>query len=315
MIFYSNSDSYLKRREKQRRKYIILGIIAVILTAAAGILCAEYAVFPISGEKINEPNTVVDLTVSPTPDVQQAASAAVSEETQPTQTQPVDAPAEESPKPAVQETDLLKTVKRSDGVKTAYLTFDDGPTKSITPQALDILRRYNVKATFFMVGSLIESNPDMARRVYEEGHLLANHSYSHNYGDLYCSKDNFVNEIIKTDECIKQITGEENYFKVFRYPGGSYNAGTWGANKQEYKSVLGEIGYTYCDWNALNGDAEGGKKTPEQLLQGVMETTENREDVVILMHDAATKQSTIDALANVIEYLMSQGYEFRRLDQ
>lgn len=298
MLQHSNFNNY--RQKKKIRKIIPAIIIVVIIAVVIALIVKSYSAKQAS----------VEVTETPSPTVQTAADL-----TTPTAV-PTDAEAAPEVTPtAAPDADLLKSVRKSDGVKTAYLTFDDGPTKSITPQVLDILRRYNVKATFFEVGSLIESNPDMARRVYEEGHLLANHSYAHNYKDLYATPEAFMAEIEKTYALIQQITCDENYFKLFRFPGGSYNAGTWGAKKQEYKTLLRDNGFYYCDWNALNGDAEGGKKTADQLVQGVITSSKDKEDVVILMHDAATKQTTVDALPKVIEYLMSQGYEFRRLDQ
>lgn len=232
--------------------------------------------------------------------------------------EPVAAPAESStgptPEPTQRPADLLKSVVNNDGVRVAYLTFDDGPTNSNTPKILDILRRYNIKATFFQVGSLISDNPDMARRVYEEGHLIANHSYSHNYKDLYQTEEGFMSEVNRTQELILKITEETEQMKLIRFPGGGYNAGTWGANKQKYKEVLGQNGIYYCDWNALNGDAEGKSKSPEELVDYTKRTTAGHEDVVILMHDAAAKKNTVTALPLVIDYLISQGYEFRRLD-
>ncbi len=218
------------------------------------------------------------------------------------------------PQPAEKEADLLKAAKISDGVRTCYLTFDDGPTKSVTPRVLDTLRRYQVKATFFMVGSLIEQNPDMARRVYDEGHFLANHSYSHSYSKLYANETDFMNEINITYDLIAGIEGKSVKNRIFRFPGGGYNAGTWGANKQIYKGKLAENGIRYCDWNALNGDAEGGTRTAAELLERVKKTT-GAEDVVILMHDAAAKSTTADALPQVIEYLIGQGFVFKTLAQ
>ncbi len=218
------------------------------------------------------------------------------------------------PQPAEKAADLLKAAKVSDGIRTCYLTFDDGPTKSVTPRILDTLRRYQVKATFFMVGSLIEQNPDMARRVYDEGHLLANHSYSHSYSKLYADETAFMNEINTTYDLIANVEGKPLRERVFRFPGGGYNAGTWGENKQKYKEKLASEGIRWCDWNALNGDAEGGKRTAEELLDRVKKTT-GSEDVVILMHDAAAKSTTADALPQVIEYLIGQGFVFKTLDQ
>ena len=101
-------------------------------------------------------------------------------------------------------------------------------------------------------------------------------------------------------------------FSGFR--GGGYDAGSWGANKQTYKEILAEKGIRYCDWNALNGDAEGGTRSAEQLLERVKKTAV-KEDVVILMHDAAAKKTTAESLEAVIQHLIAQGYQFERLDR
>lgn len=219
------------------------------------------------------------------------------------------------PQPPEITSDLLKAIDKPDGIKTCYLTFDDGPTNSVTSLILDILRRYNVKATFFTVGSLLEANPDMARREFEEGHFLANHSYSHNYSELYADETAFMNEINKTSELIKNIIGRKDYPDIFRFPGGGYNAGKYGEAKQQYKSILENNKIRYCDWNALNGDAEGGTPTAEQLITRVKKTTKDKEDVVILMHDAASKKTTAEALPEIIEYLLDEGYTFKSLDK
>ena len=120
--------------------------------------------------------------------------------------------------------DILVDAVNADGVKKAYLTFDDGPNNSVTTGVLDVLRRYNVKATFFLVGSLIEKYPDVARRIYEEGHCLANHSYNHNYDELYADNVSFMTQVQKTDDLIKEnslenpfeIVPEESELKVER---------------------------------------------------------------------------------------------------
>lgn len=220
------------------------------------------------------------------------------------------------PKPKEKPSDLLAAAVKKDGVKTAFLTFDDGPTTSVTPLILDTLRRYDIKATFFTVGTLIEKNPDMARRLYDEGHLLANHSYSHVYKDIYASTDNFITEIDRVHALITNLTGEADYPKILRFPGGSFNAGSYAEIKQELKPLVAERGYRYCDWNALNGDAESGKGfDPEQLVERLKKTASGKEDIVILMHDSATQSATAKALPDIIEYLMSEGYTFKRLDE
>lgn len=217
--------------------------------------------------------------------------------------------------PASTENDLLKIATEAKGTegKVCYLTFDDGPTKEVTPAVLDVLKQYDVKATFFTLGTMLEANPDIAKRAYEEGHLLANHTYSHKYKDLYATEESFLAEIKKVEGLIQNITGEEP-FRLMRFPGGGQNAGTYGEQKQKYKLALQREGYYFADWNALNGDAEGVTVGAEQLLARIRETA-TQQHIVVLMHDATIKKTTPTALPAIIEYLKEQGYEFRRMDK
>lgn len=197
--------------------------------------------------------------------------------------------------------------------KVCYLTFDDGPNNTVTLQIADILRRYDAKATFFQVGSLIEEYPDVTRRLHNEGHLIANHSYAHNYNELYASTESFMNEILHTEEVIKNTLGTLP-FKLVRFPGGSHNAGKYKEVKQECKEVLKNNEYFYSDWNCLTGDAEGKTKTPDELLEYLKETLNEQAQPIILMHDAVSKKNTVEALPIILEYLLSQGYSFDTLD-
>ena len=280
----------LQQRRKQQRFYLLCALAVILVAVAVGVgvsSCQSHGEEPAksaSGESITEP--------TPTPK-----------------------PVPEIP-PASEQNDLLKIAINAQGTeqKICYLTFDDGPTVEVTPTVLDVLKQYNVKATFFMLGKMIERNPDLAKRVYNEGHLLANHSYSHDYGALYASGDSFMGEVEKTTGLIQSVTGEEEPFKLMRFPGGSHNAGSYAAQKQQYKLLLQEKGYYYADWNCLNGDAEGSSRSAEQLLARVKETS-GAQNFVVLMHDAATKKTTADALPAVISYLQEQGYTFKRLDE
>lgn len=216
---------------------------------------------------------------------------------------------------ASEQNDLLKIVENSTASYYAYLTFDDGPTTKITPQILDTLRRYNIKATFFEVGAYIRKNPDLTRRVHEEGHLIASHSDSHDYDKLYKDEQAFTSEIENAYQSICDTLGEEP-FRLFRFPGGSYNAGDHAAEKQIYKKTLAGMNYYYVDWNTLNGDAEGRTKDADGLFEYFKQYMPKNEgeNVVVLMHDASTKQATADALPKIIEYLLDKGYSFHRLD-
>ena len=291
-----------RRRERLRKKRIRAAVILIALIGVIAILCVAVS----TCKKRNEPS-------QPTDTVQTETTAAPEELAVPTV-----APTSALTFPAASEkNNLMEIIDESGQEKRCYLTFDDGPTENITPQILDVLRRYNVKATFFEVGSLIKANPDVARRVYEEGHLIANHSNGHNYEKLYASTESFINEINECYEIIKSVTGEAEPCKLIRFPGGSYksSADSYSPVKQECKTVLKENGFYYCDWNSLTGDAEGKKKNATELLAYLKQNLDTSESTVVLMHDAAAKQNTADALASVIEYLMSEGYTFHRLDE
>ncbi len=217
--------------------------------------------------------------------------------------------------PASEENNLLKiaTDARGTDAKICYLTFDDGPTKEITPKILDILKQYNVKATFFVLGSMAEKNPDVLKRVHDEGHLIANHSYYHRYEDLYATADSFMGEINQTHQKITEIIGEEP-FRLIRFPGGSHAESVYGAQKQQYINVLKQNGFYYADWNCLNGDAEAVLRSAPELLAKIKQTAYGK-NLVVLMHDARAKKTTPDALGSIIEYLSSKGYEFKRMDE
>ena len=165
-----------------------------------------------------------------------------------------------------------------------------------------------------MTGALIEKNPDIAYRVHSEGHTLANHSYRHNYSYLYASEENFIQEINDTHEKICWITGNENYPKIFRFPGGSYNSGSHGEMKQILKGTLDELGYRYADWNSLSGDAESQSPTVSGLVERTKSSSKNKEDLIILMHDSATKKVNIEALPLILDHLVAEGYTFATLD-
>lgn len=193
--------------------------------------------------------------------------------------------------------------------KVAYLTFDDGPSKQVTPQVLDILKKYNIKATFFVIGSSAEYNSDLLKRAYAEGHAIGNHTYSHNYKYIYSSVDNFLADIHKNEQVLKNILGQDFKTNLVRFPGGSF-----GKKKDPFKTALKNQGYNYFDWNALNGDAEGHHIPKDRLVQKLKTTSSGKNELIILMHDLGTKQTTVDALPEIIEYLQSEGYEFRKLN-
>ena len=183
--------------------------------------------------------------------------------------------------------------------KVAYLTFDDGPNISVTPKVLDILKKEDVKATFFVIG----------KYVYEEGHYIANHSYSHNNDILYKTEENFKDEINKTDSAIAKAIGKEKYCSyVFRFPNGYMSANNK-SKKKKMLEVLSKMNYAYIDWNCLNNDSMK-KYSSDELLRNLKKSAENKNTLVVLMHDTKDVSNSSNVLQESIEYLKSKGYRF-----
>lgn len=203
----------------------------------------------------------------------------------------------------------INNITRNKEQKVVYLTFDDGPSKTVTPQILDILKQNDVKATFFVLGQMVTYYPDVVKRTYDEGHYIANHGYSHVYSQIYGNKEAFLEEIKKTDALVGKAIQKENYKSyLVRFPGGS-TGGKYAGIKKEIKTYLNENEYAYVDWNCLTKDSEG-KFTKEQLVQNFKETAGQKNALIILMHDAGNKQTTVEALSEIIPYLKEQGYQF-----
>ena len=203
----------------------------------------------------------------------------------------------------------IENIYKSDK-KVAYLTFDDGPS-SVTESILETLKQEKVKATFFVLGSNIDNRKEMVKRMYDEGHYVANHGYSHVYSKIYSSPEAVLEEYNQTNEIIKNAIGNPEYNShLFRFPGG-LPGGRYAALKQEAKELLNQNNIVNIDWNALNGDAETNDLSPEFELQRLSETIGEKNSIVILMHDAAHKSVTAETLPQIIAALREKGYEFK----
>lgn len=184
--------------------------------------------------------------------------------------------------------------------RKVYLTFDDGPSSN-TEAILEILNRYGVKATFFVVGKTDEHSQEMYRRIIEAGHTLGMHSYSHRYGEIYASTEAFTEDLEKIRGYLYEMTGQTSCF--YRFPGGSSNALS-STDVQELIDVLDERGILYFDWNVVNGDAGSVKLSAAQLADNVTNNMERYRTAIVLMHDAAGKPATVEALPTIIERIL-----------
>ncbi len=207
------------------------------------------------------------------------------------------------------EIDSLSQGKYAD--KKIYLTFDDGPS-IYTDDILDILKKYNVKATFFVVGKTDDYSKKMYQRIVEEGHTLGMHSYSHKYSTIYNSVEDFEKDFTKLWKLLYDTTGYKP--SIFRFPGGSDNM----VNKHgmdDFIRYLNDNGIVYFDWNVLNGDATGVKYTKEQLIDNVLNGVDWWDNSIVLMHDSQDKRTTVDSLSGLLKVLKSEGAQILPIDK
>lgn len=210
---------------------------------------------------------------------------------------------------------IVKVLPKNDykpgklGNKTIYLTFDDGPGAH-TARLLDILKKYNVKATFFVTGYDNRYN-DLLKREAEEGHTVGLHSYTHNYGIIYSSIDAYMEDLLKIQNKVKEYTGIES--TIIRFPGGSSNT-----ISRRYRTKImsdltkkvEEVGFRYFDWTIMSGDA-GNTKDPNKIVENVTSGIKEDQPNVVLMHDI--KSYTVDSVERIIEYGLANGYTFAPL--
>jgi peptidoglycan/xylan/chitin deacetylase (PgdA/CDA1 family) len=188
---------------------------------------------------------------------------------------------------------------------TVYLTFDDGPSAR-TAEILDILKQYDIKATFFIIGKEGERQKDLLKRISDEGHSIGIHTYSHVYNDIYNSVEEYLEDFYLTYELIYETTGEKP--TIFRFPGGSINR----YSARNYEEIIAEMtrrGFTYYDWNASSGDASYSTSAAS-LYNNTVQSSENKDRVILLMHDSISKSDTVAALPKIIEYYQSKGFQF-----
>lgn len=205
--------------------------------------------------------------------------------------------------------------------KVAYLTFDDGPSV-VTPQVLDTLKKYGIKATFFIVGRSVPGHEAILKRAYAEGHTIGGHTYSHDYKIVYKSKEAFFADLEKGNQLIEKAIGVKPV--VFRYPGGSTNTVSHKYQDPKLynlehpvmsaiKTEANERGYIFIDWNVTNGDARSNRYTAQGALANIKQQVKNQKEIVILMHDSSTKSPTAQALPEVISFLKAKGYRFEAI--
>lgn len=190
--------------------------------------------------------------------------------------------------------------------KVICLTFDDGPSKH-TDRLLDILKQYNVKATFFVVNTAYISKTE---RIAAEGHTVALHTYTHNFDKIYDSEDAYFSDLTKIQDAVRQYTGQTS--TIIRFPGGTSNTISKhnpGIMSRLAPQVLAR-GFRYFDWNVDSDDA-GRARTADQVFENVVKGIGSKNYSVVLQHD--TQSFSVDAVERIIQWGLANGYTFEAL--
>ena len=187
-----------------------------------------------------------------------------------------------------------------EGTRYVYLTFDDGPS-TYTDEILDILEQHNVKATFFVCGKPNAKYTDLYKRIVNDGHTLGMHSYSHKYSELYASLDSFKEDTDKLRIFLYETTGVWSSF--YRFPGGSSNTVSK-VDMHELIDYLESSDVTFFDWNVSAGDDKAGANK-DTIYANIVNNVPRFKHCVVLMHDAADKKSTVEALPEIIEAIQA----------
>ncbi|MCQ2519837.1 MAG: polysaccharide deacetylase [Lachnospiraceae bacterium] len=192
-----------------------------------------------------------------------------------------------------------------DGYRKVYLTFDDGPSSN-TEAILDILKEYNVKATFFVIYKDGRDNEELYRRIADEGHTLGMHSCTHVYSTVYGSEEDFIEDTNTLRNFLYMVTGVESEF--YRFPGGSSNRVATRDEMRSFAQILNDEGIIYYDWNVSSQDATSSILSKNQIVRNATDNLERFNEAVILFHDTGSKVTTVEALPEIIEKIQAMDH-------
>lgn len=205
----------------------------------------------------------------------------------------------------------VKVIAPLSGDRVIYLTFDDGPC-AYTQRLIDVLDKYNVKATFFVTGAY----PDyyhMIGEAHRRGHTIAIHTFSHRYNEIYSSVDAYFADFNRIKDIVVAQTGVEPW--LVRFPGGTSNTVSRKYCEGVMTAIAQEVtarGYTFCDWNVSSGDA-GGTSSEQGVVNNVINGCVKHNYSIVLQHDI--KSFSINAVDDIIEWGLANGYQFRAIDE
>lgn len=199
-----------------------------------------------------------------------------------------------------------KNITSVDNLKVIYLTFDDGPSKIMTDKALNILERYKINATFFIVGANIKGNESVLKRIYKDGNAIGLHSFTHKYKKIYRSRDEFITEMLADSFEIRRVLGISP--TAIRFPGGSVKR-----LSKDYLELLHSYNFKVYDWNIALSDGLNPNLPTEKYFMEATKDASKKKNIILLMHCNEDNKKTIEALPSIIEYYQKLGYEFKKI--
>lgn len=283
----------LRRRKLVRRiRCVFFGVLVLLILIPTIICICSRAKIKRLEKTIEELNALVDSQTYEQYELQEQIEDIAQNESGEEPLEPDNEGDEEDISPGEEEDE-------DDGRRRVYLTFDDGPSEN-TEKILDILDEYDVKATFFVVGREGDTAVSAYRRIVDEGHTLAMHSFTHQYTQIYKNLKSFKEDVTSIQDYLEEVTGVKPVF--YRFPGGSSNS----ISKVSINKCiewLNSQDIDYFDWNSMTGDASGNSYTVKKLISNAMEDVYKYNTCVVLMHDAADKDKTVEALPGLIKQL------------
>ena len=297
----ANNDSDLLNQERQRRKRISRMKTGIVMTIAIWMLVSLLAIIILSVQVFKLSQQMADITESG------FVSGNGNTDTQRVEEQALD---EESYANVVTGIDTEDNFAQAGDVHNVYLTFNSVPGDN-TKELLDVLAQYDVKATFFVVGSEEEGVAEVYQRIVNEGHTIGMHSYSNQYSLIYSSTNAFKDDYQKISDYLYELTGTRSDY--YRFPGGSGNEIS-NVNMAEFVHILNQEQITYYDWNVSAGDA-ANSYTVDDVLNNVLDGVSKYKTSVVLLHDGENKSTTVDALGTLIEKLQEQGAQILPIDE
>ena len=298
----NTNDAEILEQQRQRRKRINRMKTGIVLTIAIWMIVSLLAIMILTVQVIKLNSKVYIL------EIQQTSKVSPSEENASN-----DAEVSAEPDPyanVITGINSLENMAKDGDKHRVYLTFDCNPGEN-TEAILDILARYNLKATFFVVGDETGENDAIYQRIVNEGHTLGMNSYSNQYSSIYSSTQSFEEDYTKISDFIYEKTGIES--KLYRFPGGSSNRIS-NVNMAEFVRILNQKGVVYFDWNVSAGDT-AVDYTVDDVISNVTEGIMQYKTSVVLLHDDENKTVTVEALEPLINKLKQMHADILPIDE